>query len=221
VNGTSPTGPQSRRARSAGASKKVPTLALVAAGLVGLAAVAFTGSRLTDPAAENPPSLTPTTPVGLHVEAETLADGFPTDLVPRPPESTITSSAVDPQEGVGTTISLTGESPDRVSALLSFYRIHLTKMGFSEVPGGMPEGMAGAMFTRSKGSELLTLAIMDRSSSRSFSIGGTVALPDAEQTGPSEAEDESTGGTAGEGTDAGSEPAGSPTGRTPAARDDR
>ncbi|MDQ1294335.1 MAG: hypothetical protein QG608_2218 [Actinomycetota bacterium] len=130
---------------------------------------------------------------------------------------------MDPQAGAGTTISLTGESPDRVSALLSFYRIHLTKLGFSEVPGALPAGTTGAMFTRSKGSELLTLAILDRSSSRSFSIGGTVALTDAEQTGSpqAEGEDESAEGTAGEGTGTGAEPTGSPTGRTPTARDDR
>lgn len=191
VNETFPADPQGRRARSrrarprrsAGSPAGLPVTALVAAGLVGVGALAFAGSRLSGPPARTAPSLTPTTPVGLEVEVRTLAEGFPTDLVPRPPDSTITSSAAEPRDGGGTTVSLTGQSPDRVSALLSFYRVHLGKKGFTEVSGGVQAGVPGAVFTRSDGTEVLTLAIMDREDSRSFSIGGTVDLQDGSDSG--------------------------------------
>jgi hypothetical protein len=104
----------------------------------------------------------------------TLVSGFPSDVVPVPPGTTVTSSAVEPT-GSLTKVSLSGKTSLSVEEILEFYRSELTAKGFAVVDGNvLPETVPGLAFNRGGGDELLTLNISDNTDHRSFSIGGDV-----------------------------------------------
>ncbi len=103
-----------------------------------------------------------------------LVPGFPTDVLPAPPSATVTASAIEP-DGELLRVSLTGTSPAPVAAILDFYRATLVRQGFTASDDGvLPPGATGMAYSRGDASELLVVAVVDRGTSRSFSVGGTV-----------------------------------------------
>jgi hypothetical protein len=105
---------------------------------------------------------------------ENLVPGFPSKVVPVPPDTTVTSSAVEPASGL-TQLSLTGDTSLSVQEILAFYRTKLTAQKFTAVENEiLPDSVPGLVFGRSGEQELLILTITDHKSHRSFSIGGNI-----------------------------------------------
>jgi hypothetical protein len=103
-----------------------------------------------------------------------LVNGFPA-VVPVPAGTHVTASAVEPH-GELLAVSVTGTSRQPVAALLAYIRDRLTQAGFTANAGSLlPAGASGAAFGRHSGTEMLIVAIVDRGTERSFSIGGTVS----------------------------------------------
>lgn len=103
-----------------------------------------------------------------------LVRGFPSQLLPLPPGVTVTASAVQRHEEL-MDVSVSATTPAPAKEVLSFYSATLTKAGFSQTKGSvLPVGAAGLAFSRDGGKELVVVAVADRGSDRSFSVGGTV-----------------------------------------------
>jgi hypothetical protein len=115
------------------------------------------------------PSRTPSAAAGR------LVAGFP-KVVPVPPKARITASALAEQaepELVG--VSVTGTSRSTTKQLLAFFHDRLGAAGFTATDDSLlPPGTSGAAFGRG-GRELLLVAVADRGTERSWSVGGTVA----------------------------------------------
>jgi hypothetical protein len=100
--------------------------------------------------------------------------GIPS-FVAVPPGATVTGSAVG-HKGRLLEVSITASTRARVVDVLAFYRRTLTTAGFSATDDAvLPPGSAGTAYGRSGTGELLVVAVVDHGTSRSFSIGGTVA----------------------------------------------
>ncbi|MGY4642746.1 hypothetical protein [Cellulomonas sp. URHB0016] len=106
-----------------------------------------------------------------------LADGFPTDLVPVPPGATVLVSSADP---VPTTelvqISLNVRTAQDTAGLMDAVRTPLLAAGFVEgAPPVVEPGLAAqSTFSRSDGSELLVVGVLDRDEERTLTLGGKV-----------------------------------------------
>jgi hypothetical protein len=148
--------------------------------LTALTTVAATGAATAACASPDPGQVTqalasPSPSGPPSAAAGRLVDGFP-DVIPIPPDATITGSAVQerPEQGL-LGVSATGTSRLPVKALLGFFHVRLRRAGFSETDDSLlPPGASGAAFGRASG-ELLLVAVVDRGPDRSWSIGGTVA----------------------------------------------
>jgi hypothetical protein len=124
-----------------------------------------------------PPTPTPIpsqirTPTAL---AGALVAGFPR-AVPIPPKARITASAVQAQpEQDLLGVSVSGTSGSSTKQLLAFFHDRLRRAGFTATDDELlPDGTSGAAFGRGS-RELLLVAIVDRGTERSWSVGGTVA----------------------------------------------
>jgi hypothetical protein len=105
-----------------------------------------------------------------------LVDGFPA-AVPIPPNARITGSATQPRPDrpdlLG--VSVTGTSRRTSADLLAFFHDRFAAARFTATDDSLlPPGALGAAFGRDRG-ELLLVAVVDRGTDRSWSIGGTVA----------------------------------------------
>ena len=125
------------------------------------------------PGAASPPATVEPTPSGA-VATGTLAEGFPTDVVPLLPGSTITVSTVTPSEGVRT-VSLSGTTATPAEEVLAFYRAALIGQGFVETAGPQAAGFPTATFSRTSGADLLVLAVTTLEGVQSFTLGGALA----------------------------------------------
>jgi hypothetical protein len=123
--------------------------------------------------AASPPATVEPTPSGA-VATGTLAEGFPTDVVPLLPGSTITVSTVTPSEGFRT-VSLSGTTATPAEEVLAFYRAALVGQGFVETAGPQAAGFPTATFSRSSGADLLVLAVTTLEGVQSFTLGGALA----------------------------------------------
>ena len=102
-----------------------------------------------------------------------LVDGFP-GVVPVPVGAHVTASAVQAR-GDLLAVSVTGTSPLPVPALLAWFRARLTGEGFTATDDSLlPRGASGAAYGRPGGRDLLLVAVVDRGTERSWSVGGTV-----------------------------------------------
>jgi hypothetical protein len=118
---------------------------------------------------------TRSTPAATEATAGSMVSDFPSRLVPLPPATTVTASAVQ-RHGDLLDVSVSATTTVSTTDLLAFYTKALGRAGFSATKGSvLPAGATGLAFGRGDGRELLVLAVVDRRSSRSFSIGGTVA----------------------------------------------
>jgi hypothetical protein len=148
-------------------------------GLAGLGlVVALAGCGAADPSTQVTPVaqlLSSAAAVGRPPTAAAgrLVPGFPTE-VPVPAGAHVTASAVE-DRGELLAVSVTGTSRQPVAGLLAFFRARLTRAGFTATDDSLlPAGASGAAFGRSGGTEMLIVAVIDRGTERSFSIGGTV-----------------------------------------------
>ncbi|HEY6794483.1 MAG TPA: hypothetical protein VI248_07355 [Kineosporiaceae bacterium] len=103
-----------------------------------------------------------------------LAQGFP-DVVPVPPGARVTDSAMQVRGDV-LGVSVAGTSPMPVAGLLAWFRARLRAEGFTATDPLLPPGASGAAFGRPGGVELLLVAVVDRGTLRSWSVGGTIAV---------------------------------------------
>jgi hypothetical protein len=144
----------------------------VTTGVAGCAAPPDAGQVAQVLAQPTPPaSRTPTALAGG------LVPGFPREI-PVPPKARITASAVQAQpEKDLLGVSVAGTSRSSAAQLLAFFHDRLGRAGFTATDDGLlPEGTTGAAFGRG-GRELLLVAVVDRGTERSWSVGGTVAAP--------------------------------------------
>lgn len=166
-----------------------PAVPLLVAALVGAAAV--TGCSTTPaPRASSPAS--PTTVATPSPEESLLADdidddtavgtvvpGFPSALVPVPPQAQVLVSSAEPLPDGRLRISLNVRTAQDTAALLDAVRGPLASAGFTESAPPAPEaGLAAqATFARADGAELVMVGILDRDGLRTMTLGGTVAAP--------------------------------------------
>lgn len=110
-----------------------------------------------------------------HSEAGGLVAGFPSTLIPLPPDAVIlvTSAApvgnADVQE-----VSLNLHTTMTTTQVVQLYRTALTTAGFTEVDSTNSSLDADASFTRAGGDELVVLGVLDDGTSRTVTIGGRV-----------------------------------------------
>jgi hypothetical protein len=94
-----------------------------------------------------------------------------------PAGATVTTSGVHQHEDL-MDVSLSATTTTTTTKVLDFYAKALGRAGFSRTRASMlPPGTAGLAFSRDGGQELLVVAVVDRRTARSFSVGGTVAQP--------------------------------------------
>jgi hypothetical protein len=130
------------------------------------------------PTPEPVPSEAVPTP-DAHTAVGELADGFPADLLPVPPEAEILVSTWAPQGEPGAgqpyDVSLNVRSDLPVADVAALYRASLTGAGFAETVGTPTAGLAAeSTYSRSSGAELVTVGVLDRDGVRTVTVGGTV-----------------------------------------------
>ncbi len=108
-----------------------------------------------------------------------LAEDFPADLVPVPPDAQVLVSSAEHLDDGLLRISLNVRTPQDTAGLLDAVRGPLLSAGFTESTPPAPEaGLAAqATFSRSEGAELLVVGVLDRDGLRTMTLGGTVAAP--------------------------------------------
>lgn len=157
---------------------------MIWAGLV-VAAVTLTGCASSEPArlgstgaAASPSPSEPllTEQAGSGTTVGALAPGFPAQLVPVPPGATVLVSSAQPVDGGLTQISLNLRSPQDAAELLAAVRGPLLAAGFTEAPPAQADpGLAAqSSFTRSNGTELVLVGVLDRDGIRTLTLGGRV-----------------------------------------------
>lgn len=106
-----------------------------------------------------------------------LVAGFPSTLVPVPEGAEVLVSAAEPVEGSDLVeISLNLRSAQDAAGLIDAVRGPLVAAGFTESASAAPEaGLAAqSTFSRSDGSELLVVGVLDRDGERTLTLGGQV-----------------------------------------------
>ncbi len=104
-----------------------------------------------------------------------LAEGFPASLVPVPDGAQVLLSSAEPVAGTDLTeISLNVRTRQDAAGLLDALRAPLVAAGFTEATPPAPEpGLAAqSTFSRSDGTELLVVGILDRDDQRTLTLGG-------------------------------------------------
>lgn len=103
-----------------------------------------------------------------------LVEGFPTDVVAVPPGAEIRVSSLVESDG-RRQVSLAGETTQGAEEIVAFYRDSLVAQGFTETPAALPQGVAGATFSRGEGAEVLSLTVVTTDGTQQFTIGGFIA----------------------------------------------
>ncbi|MFZ5871361.1 MAG: hypothetical protein ACOYXW_12680, partial [Actinomycetota bacterium] len=103
-----------------------------------------------------------------------LVEGFPTDVVAVPPGAEIRVSSLVESDG-RRQVSLAGETAQSAEEIVAFYRDSLVAQGFTETPAALPQGVAGATFSRGEGAEVLSLTVVTADGTQQFTIGGFIA----------------------------------------------
>lgn len=147
----------------------------------------LTGCASSSPArldaSSAPASPSPTEPLltdqaGTGTSVGALAPGFPTQLVPVPQGATVLVSSAQPLAGGLTQISLNLRSSQDAAGLLAAVRGPLLAAGFTEAPPPQPDPALAAQssFSRSNGTELILVGVLDRDGVRTLTLGGRVHL---------------------------------------------
>jgi len=152
---------------------------VLTAGCTTTPAPAPTSSPSTASATPTPGEPLLTDDIAEDSAVGTLAPGFPTDLVPVPPDAEILVSSAEPVADGMLRISLNVRTGQDTAALLDAVRAPLVGAGFAEAPPAVPEpGLAAqTTFARSDGAELVVVGILDRDGQRTMTLGGTVGAP--------------------------------------------
>lgn len=108
-----------------------------------------------------------------------VVEGFPTDLLPVPPDAEVLVSSAQPLDDGRLQVSLNLRSTADAGALLESVRAPLLGAGFAEAAPPDPEpGLAAqATFARADGAELIVVGVLDRDGVRTLTLGGTLAAP--------------------------------------------
>ena len=106
----------------------------------------------------------------------TLAEGFPTTLVPVPEGAQILVSSAQKGDDGLMQISLNIRTDEDTRPLLDEVSAPLLAAGFAQSPPSQPDPSlaAQASFARSGGSEFVLVGILDRDGQRTMTLGGTV-----------------------------------------------
>lgn len=109
----------------------------------------------------------------------TLVPGFPSALVPVPPDSEVLVSSATPLPDGRLRISLNVRTGQDAAGLVEAVRGPLVAAGFVESAPAAPEAGLAAQttFSRSDGAELLVVGVLDRDGTRTMTLGGTVTAP--------------------------------------------
>lgn len=178
--------PRRRRARAphARAARAVGLLAgvvLAASGsLAGCADSGDPGRDTAQPEAAVSPEPLLTASPGANSAVGALPAGFPSALLPAPPDATILVASAVPGTGdpALTTVSLNLTTAMTGPELVDLYRRSLTAAGFVEGSGPSDAALAaGATFTRGAGgdgAELVVVGVLDRDGIRTLTLGGQV-----------------------------------------------
>lgn len=84
-----------------------------------------------------------------------LVSGFPSQVMPTAPDSTVQSSSVT-SEGTRLQATLSAHTTRSVEELFDFYRVTLAPFGLYDSPTAAPSGSTAISFTRDTGSIVLT-----------------------------------------------------------------
>lgn len=159
----------------------VATGALIAVALTVTGCASSAPARLESPSSLSSPS--PTEPLlteqaGSGTSVGALVKGFPTQLVPVPDGATVLVSSAQPIDGGLTQISLNLRSAQDAAGLLAAVRGPLLAAGFQEAPPAQPDpGLAAqSSFSRSDGTELVLVGVLDRDGVRTLTLGGRVRV---------------------------------------------
>lgn len=108
-----------------------------------------------------------------------LADGFPATLVPVPPDAEVLVSSAEQLPDGRLRISLNVRTPQDTAGLVEAVRAPLVLAGFTESAPAAPEpGLAAqTTFSRTDGTEILVVGVLDRDGVRTMTLGGTVLPP--------------------------------------------
>ncbi|WP_199424230.1 hypothetical protein [Actinotalea solisilvae] len=116
-----------------------------------------------------------------HSEVGALVAGFPTDLLPVPPDAVVlVTSAVPVGDAEVQEVSLNLRTAAAVQDVVALYRGALTEAGFTEVPPSAlatTDLAAEVTFVRSGGDELVSIGVVDDGSARTVTVGGRVRTP--------------------------------------------
>ena len=108
-----------------------------------------------------------------HSAVGSLAEGFPTHLLPLPADAVLlVASAVPVGDADVQEVSLNLHTGTSVADLVALYRTSLTDAGFTEATGPDTDLAAALSFTRSGGDELVSIGILDEGERRTVTIGG-------------------------------------------------
>jgi hypothetical protein len=167
-----------------------PAGACLVGGLTVVVAVALAGCTSSGPGALTPtgstaasrPNPTPNetllgTPDAGGSAVGALADGFPADLVPVPAGAEVLVSSAEPVPTSDLVqISLNLRTAQDTAGLMEAVRAPLLAAGFAEgAPPVVEPGLsAQSTFSRSDGSELLVVGVLDRDGERTLTLGGKV-----------------------------------------------
>ncbi|MEJ5913439.1 hypothetical protein [Pseudokineococcus sp. 1T1Z-3] len=109
-------------------------------------------------------------PTGVAVGG--LVEGFPSDVVPVPPQAEVTLSNAVEADG-GRTVALAGRTDASAEDVVAFYTEALTSQGFTATTPPGVDGASVTTFTRGQGAtDLLTLSVTSSQAGQDFSIGG-------------------------------------------------
>lgn len=108
-----------------------------------------------------------------------LAPGFPSGLVPVPPDAEVLVSSAEPLADGRVRISLNVRTGQDTAGLVEAVRAPLVAAGFVESPPAAPEPGLSAQttFSRAAGAEILVVGVLDRDGLRTMTLGGTVVAP--------------------------------------------
>lgn len=163
--------------------RRAAATCLVAAGLVAPLTACSSSTPAVAPSTPGPiVTALPTATEQLltpapdeHSAVGRLVTGFPAELVPVPPGSTVLVSSAEPVAGSSLVeISLNVRSSQDAAGLLAAVQGPLVAAGFTTVKPQPEPGLAAqGAYTRGTG-ELVTAGVLDRDGVRTLTLGGTV-----------------------------------------------
>lgn len=135
-----------------------------------------TGTGTGTESATSAPSTAEQSPTGVTLGG--LVEGFPSDVIPLPPDATVSSSAMVPADG-SRAVNISGTTAMPVESIIDFYRTTFVGQGFVETAGAQAEGFPSVTFSRAGGADLLVVTASSLGGllegRQAFTVGGNLA----------------------------------------------